>query len=174
MATNFTKETKEEFGKYFEEGIHKVTIKSVTGDTNPSGKEYFEFNVVGENGEEGSARLWWTEKAMQRSFNTIRTLFVHNTVEANRDKVRAAIDATNNTDELLKLASAGLKGKEAWYQVEKTDQTYVNGNGEVRYSYNRNIYGYEPKPRKMTAEELIADFKTGDNTPVDPNEIPFS
>lgn len=172
MAT-FNDETKKEFGRYFEEGIYKVTVKSVLKNATDDGKEYFEFVVTGDGGEEGNAKLWWTEKAMQRSFNAVRALLVHNTVEANKEKVRAMVDATTNTDELYKLA-LGLVGKEAWYQVEMTGQQYQNAEGEWKNSYNRNIYGFEPKPKKpraLTPEDLLGgEDVTADKS----NDIPFN
>lgn len=165
----FNDETKKEFGAYFSEGVHKVKITAVIGGTTEAGKEYFEFTLKGDGGEEGTARLWWTEKAMQRSFDTVKKIFVHNTPDDKKDAIRAEVDKCNDTDSLLKLAQA-LKGKEAWYQVERTETTYVAPSGEVKNSYNRNIYGWEPKPKQMTAAQLLG------GTPVDtaPDDIPFN
>lgn len=170
----FGEDTKKQLGNYFGEGTHKVTITKIEQGKTQDEKEYFEFTVEGENGEEGTARVFWTEKAQQYSFNSIRDIFVHNTPEKNREAVRAAVDNTTDTDELFKLCQQTLIGKEAWYVVQKTDRTYTNAAGELKYSYNRNLYGYEyhPKPAQKTSEELINELTGGEQTDI--NAIPFN
>jgi len=171
MSVNFNDDTKKPIGQYFGEGVHKVKIQGVVADTSPnSGSEYFEFGLLGENGEEGNARVYWTEKSQPYSFNTIRDIFVHNTKEENKDKVRDMVNATSNTDELLKLCQDSLEGKEAWLKVEKSGTTYVNGAGETKESYNRNIYGYEPRMTKKSDDEILEEM----NQPIDTSEIPFN
>ena len=164
---NFNDDTKKELNQYFGEGVHKVKILAVDQGKTDDGKEYFEFKLEGENGEDGNARIYWTEKAQQFSFNTVRGIFVHNTIEKNKDAIRKEVDATTNTDELFKLCQA-LKGKEAWYVVQKTDRTYTNSDGETKFSYNRNLYGYEYVIKKTAAQDIM-----GDGTPVDASEVPF-
>lgn len=163
----FSDDTKKPMGNYFGEGVHEVEILDVTGGKTDDGKEYFEFKLGGENGEEGTARLWWTDKASQFSFNTVKNIFVHNTVEKNRDKMRETVDAQDDTDALLKLCKENLVGKQAWYLVEKTDRTYLK-DGETKFSYNRNIYGYRPTPKKVTVDDIIPGGQA-----VDANEVPF-
>lgn len=173
MSVTFTDENKQEMGAFFSEGIHKVKISAIVAGETDQGKEYFEFTVAGDNGEEGSARIWWTtDNATKYSFNVIKNIFVHNTVEKNRDQIKAKVDAVKTTDELLDLCQA-LVGKEAWYQVTKSDRTYVNNAGETKNSYDRNITGYEPKPAKKTAAQLEDELKAEGGKPVDVNEIPF-
>lgn len=170
----FNADAKQSLGLYFGEGVHKVKIIGVIQDKNDNGSEYFEFGLEGENGEEGTARIYWTEKAQKYSFNAVRDIFVHNTKEANKDMIRAKVDATKDTDELFKLVDANLIDKEAWFKVEKAGTTYVNNNGETKNSYNRNLYGYEPAMKKQTAEDLIDEFKkNADSTPIESNDIPF-
>lgn len=170
---DFNADHKKEMGAYFSEGVHKVKITDITAGDTDSGKEYFEFKVEGENGEEGSARMWWsTDKAIGYSFNTVKGIFVHNTVEKNRDQVREMLDKCKNTEELFEVCHKSLIGKECWYSTYKSDRTYVNGAGETKHSYDTNVYGYEPKPQAKS-DNILNDIANG--TPVDTNsdEIPF-
>jgi len=167
---DFNDDTKKPIGRYFTEGVHKVTIQLVEADKTQDGKEFFEFSLLGEEGEEGTARVYWTEKASPYSFNTVRDIFVHNTPEAKKQAIRDKVDATSNTDELLKLCATNLIDKECWFKVEKTGTQYTNANGELKDSYNKNIYGYEVKMKKTT-EQILEDI-SGD--PVDLSEIPFN
>lgn len=169
--TDFDSNTKKPLVKYFGEGVYPVTITKVDKNTTDDGKEYFEFTVAGTDGEEGTARVWWTEKAKHYSFNTVKTIFVHNTVEKNKQLIRDKIDSTKNTDELFSLMS-GLIGKKAWYKVERTGTTYTNGAGEIKNSYNRNIYGYEPRSvTPITDDSILDDIKASE--PLDLSSIPF-
>lgn len=158
MSVKFNASHKEEKShnmEYFREGIHKVTITAVIGGTTDNGKEYIEFLVVGDEGQEGDARLWFTtDKAIGYTFNIVRGIFVHNTKEANRDAIRKKVDAVENSDELIELCQILVDMKvEAWYEVVKSDRTYVNASGETKNSYDRNIYGYEPKTKEVAAVE---------------------
>lgn len=157
MAYEFSEETKAE-DKYFSEGIHKVTIESIDHDETDQGKEFFEFTVKGENGEKASARIWFTtDKAAKYSFDIVRTLLVHNAKsDVLKEKVRNNVNSCKNTNELAELALS-LEGGEAWYTLYKSDRTYEY-NGEIKHSYDKNIYGYEPNPREKTSAEMVADF----------------
>lgn len=169
----FSENAKQELNQFMGEGVHKVTILGVLpGASESTGSEYFEFGIQSEDGIIGEARVYWTEKAQQYSFNTIRDIFVHNTKEENKEKVRAMVDAAKDTDELLKLCQEGLEGKEAWYKVEKSGSTYVNAQGETKDSYNRNLYGYEPKMKNVSDEQILKDITS--DAPVDLSEIPFN
>lgn len=144
----FSDDNKQEMGKYFGEGIHKVKIMAVTEGKTDAGKEFIEFTVVGENDEEGNARVWFTsDKAIRFSFNTIRGIIVHNALPAKKDAARELVNKVKDTAELVELCNQSLIGKEAWYVVEKSDYTYTNEAGEQKQGYNRNLYGYEPKPK---------------------------
>lgn len=158
----FTQEHKEEFEqkKYFEEGVHKVKILSVklgrtNGVTEESMKEYMEFEVEGEEGQEDSARLWFTtDKAINYSFNIVRGIFVHNAPKANKERARELVDQIPNTQKLEELCQT-LVGKECWFSVYKNmSRPYTNKDGETKYSYDRNITGYEPKPREISTEPI--------------------
>lgn len=173
---DFNDEHKAERGKYFEEGVHKVEIIGVEGGTNDNGKEYIEFKVGGADGEEGTARMWFTtDKAIGFTFDTIRTIFVHNAKEGKKEEAREMVNKVKNSDELVKLCATALNGKEAWYVVERSDYTYTNAAGEQKQGYNRNLYGYEPKPRQPkvpTAEELMQGLKDDGAEPFSSEDIP--
>lgn len=154
MAT-FNAEHKEEMGKYFNEGIHKVKIMLVEGGTNDNDKEYIEFTVAGDNGEEGQARVWFTtDKAIKFSFNTIRNIFVHNASKGKEDAAREMVNKVGDTKELVELCNKVLIGQEAWFVVEDSGRTYTDATGAERVSYDRNIYGYEPRPKVKSQDEI--------------------
>ena len=168
---DFNDTHKAEQGQYFTEGIHKITILGVEGGTNENGKEYIEFIVGGENGEEGSARMWFTsDKAIAYTFSSIRNIFVHNAPKAKEEEAKALVNKVSNSDELVALCNKALIGKEAWYQVEKSDYTYTNQAGEVKHGYNRNITGYEPKPKQSGNTAVDSTF--GGGTILSDEEVP--
>lgn len=172
---------KAESGQYFEMGVHKVKIATVefgkTDDKEP--REYVEFTVVddldSENPIEAKARLWFTtDKAIKYTFGIIRGIFTHNAPEDKKQAIREKVDAVKDTDELDKLCQL-LIGKEAWLEVSEDDtRTYTNEAGETKPSINRNITGYAPTPKKISApavesnaapakasssdEDVMADF----------------
>lgn len=179
----FSDKDKQEMGEFFELGIHKVEIATVIFDKTEDGREFVDFEVVDPetNTKEASARLWFhTAGARKYSFNTIRTIFVHNAAEDKKQKIREKVDAVKDTKELDELCQS-LVGKEAWLQVyEDPNRTYRvrdkdgNETGEVKPSINRDITGYEPQPKKISAptqtqettsttssdtdDEVMADF----------------
>lgn len=137
---------KEQASNYFGEGIHKVKIGAIDFGATDDGKEYVEFTVVDDDEREGTARMWFTtEKAINYTFNIIRGIFVHNAPADKKDAIRAKIDKVKDTKELEKICEM-LAGKECWYAVYKSDRTYKS-NGDIKHSYDKNVYGYEPKPR---------------------------
>lgn len=170
---------KEEMGgEYFDFGIHKVKIMLVefgeTEDKEP--REFVDFTVTDETEtKEAKARLWFTtDKAIKYTFNIIRGIFVHNSAEDKKQKIREKVDAVKDTKELNELCQL-LVGKDAWLEVsEDPNRTYQDEKtGEQRPSINRNITGYEPTPKKVSApapataapapksdsdDEVMADF----------------
>lgn len=159
-------------GDFIPEGTHEVKIAAITFDTDNQDREYVEFIVEDNEGRNGTARMWFTtDAAINYTFNIIRSIFVHNAPEGKKDELRAKIDALDNTDELEK-ACKNLIGKKCWYQVVKTDRTYQDSEGNTKNSYNRNIYGYEPTPKKVSTGDPAPDntkpIKTQDD---DGNEI---
>lgn len=177
----FSDAHKAESGQYFELGVHKVQIAGVefgkTEDKEP--REYVEFTVVddlnSENAVEAKARLWFTtDKAIKYTFGIIRGIFTHNAPEDKKQAIREKVDAVKDTDELAKLTDL-LVGKECWLEVsEDPTRTYTNDAGETKPSINRNITGYAPTPKKVSApavesnaapttagnadEDVMADF----------------
>lgn len=152
----FNDSHKEEMGgEYFDLGVHKVKIGLVEFGTTDDKREYVEFTVVddleAENPKEAKARLWFTtDKAIKYTFNIIRGIFVHNTPEAKKQAIREKVDAVKDTDELEKLCQL-LVGKEAWLEVSEDPTRTYEKDGEQKPSINRNITGYEPTPRKVSA-----------------------
>lgn len=171
MAT-FNDSHKEEMsGNYFDQGVHKIKIGAVIFDTTDDGKEFAEFTVVGTDSDKdervGTARVWFTtDAAIHYSFNMIRSIFVHNAPKDKKDKARAAIDGLKDTEE-LEQACQHLVGKEAWYSVyENPERTYTDQDGKLRNSFDRNIYGYEPKPRTVSGNpEGVEDVDMSEDEP---------
>lgn len=156
--TDDTKQVKEfSDGNWFAFGVHKVQIVSIGLDKTDDGKEFVEVEVVGENGEEDKARVWFTtEKAANFSFNVLRQIYVHNAPDDKKDEARDTMDAVKTTDELVEKLQERLLGKECWFtKYLDPTRTYTNKQtGEVKQSVNKNIYGYEPKlhPELMPKE----------------------
>jgi hypothetical protein len=168
---DFNDSHKAEQGQYFSEGTHKVTILGVEGGTNENGKEYIEFIVGGKDGEEGSARMWFTsDKAIAFTFNSIRNIFVHNASKGKEEAAKELVNKVTNSDELVGLCNKALIGKEAWYTVEISDYTYTNQAGELKHGYNRNITGYEPKPKQSGVKAVDETF--GGGTVLTDEEVP--
>lgn len=156
----FTSEHKEELkNNYFEEGTHKVKISAAVLGETQDGKEYMEFTVVDDSGEkEDTARVWFnSDKAIQYSFNIIKAIFVHNAPEKKKQEIRDFVDNLEDTPALAKACQA-LLGKECWFQVSRDpNRTYVAGDGQTKPSINKNVYGYEPKPRTIQAAAPAAE-----------------
>ena len=153
----FSDEVKEEKSfNYFEQGVHKVQISSVEfGFTeDKEEKEFCEITVVDpDNGEKtDKIRLWFhTEGAQSFSFSTLRAIFVHNAPEDKKDEIREKFNAINGTEKLEEACQKMLPGKEAWFSIYESDtRTYTDDSGKVRKSFDKNITGYEPKPKTVT------------------------
>lgn len=169
MAT-FTQDDKREISQslgFYDEGVYEVKIVAVDAGTTEKGSEYFEFEVADTEGREGKVRTYFTDAAKPYSFNTIRSIFVHNTVEKNKEAVRKEVDECEDTDALLKLCQE-LRGKDAWLLVQYTGETYTSPkNGKVYKNMNSNLYGYAPTftPTPQSAEPAqTAPSDTGEIT----------
>lgn len=163
MSVDFNSEHKEEQAPFFQEGVHVVNIVDVEGGTNENGKEFIKFTVEGSEGQVGEASMWFTtDKAIKFTFSTIRSLFTHNATKGKEEAAKEMINAVKNSDELVALCKKVLMGKEAWFQVEKSDYTYTNQAGEQKQGYNRNIFGYEPKPKKSGVDAVDSTFGGGE------------
>lgn len=150
----FTDEHRQDNGNFFDEGAHKVTIEDVTFGTTDDGKEYAEFSVFDQQNHElkDKARVWFTtDKAIKFSFGIIRGIFIHNCPEEKKDALRESLQKIKDTEELAKIC-VSLRGKEAWFTLYKSDRTYTNASGDIKNSYDRGIWGYEPStPKKSDA-----------------------
>lgn len=130
-------------------GVHKVQIAAVGLGTTDSDKEYVEIEVVGENGEEDTARVWFTsDKAANYSFNVLRQIYVHNAPEEKKDAARDTMDACKSTEELVDRLQEKLLGGECWFsKYPDPSRTYQAADGTTKQSINKNVYGYQPKER---------------------------
>lgn len=174
---DFNAEHKEEMGgSYFPVGIHKVQIMLFDFGVTEKDQEYVEITVVDPEDDERTAktRLWFTtDGAIKYTFNVIRTIFVHNAPEKSKDAMRKKVDELKNTKELEKACDK-LIGKEAWLQVwEDPERTYIDNSGKERPSINRDITGYEPKPRKVepAAAAPAGDGDTGPSPDEDGEDV---
>lgn len=153
-----------EFNKdYFDYGVHKVKMVVATLDETAAGKEFIEVTVCDpENGEiTDSARLWFVGGATNISVNAIRQIIVHNTKDADKDKAREAVDKAPDTEALVTLLNDHCTGGELWFtKYQDAERTYTGQDGKVRKSINKNVMGYEPKPRPelMPVREKAPEF----------------
>jgi len=157
-------------GSYLDEGVHTVLLQKFTrGKTPNTGSEYIDIELLGENDEQGSTRLYLTEKTMDRSRSILAAIAVHNKEdEKAKEKVRAAFKAIVDTDQLSEDFLKNLVEMQAWALVQE-DKTAPKPNGG--FYLRTNLYSYEPKPRKETADDIMA---AGEAISVDPNEVPFA
>lgn len=154
---------------YFEYGVHKVTIEGTVLDKTDDGRAFVDIGVKGENGESDRARMWLhTEKAGKYTLRTIQGLCTHNAkTETGKDKVRNAFVGKIDEKKLRSFLDQ-MDGYEAWFKVEQDPtRTYVNSAGEERPSLNKDIYSYEPKPKKITVEDILPGAEESDD------EVPF-
>ena len=157
--------------KYFNEGEYEVLIQNVELGTTDSGKAYVELTVLGHDDETDTARLWFTtDKSAKYSLSILAGIAVHNKqTEADKAGVRTAFKKITDTDQVDDKFLAKFKEMDAFFTVYKSDRTYTNANGEEKHSYDKNIYGYMPKPKQLTAEQLVA--KEGEPFT---DEVPFN
>lgn len=177
----FTDEVKEEKSfNYFEQGVHKVQISGVefgfTEDADE--KEFCEITVVDpDNGEKtDKVRLWFhTPGAQGYSFGILRTIFVHNADEDKKDGIREKFNAIKGTEELEKACKKMLPGKECWFSIYESDtRTYTDESGKTRKSFDKNIAGYELKPKVVSTTVSVGEGAAKiEGTPDESGEQPF-
>lgn len=160
---------------YIPEGIHTVAIESFELGTTDSGKAYGEFKVVSidDPDKNDTARVWFTTpKGIKFSLRKIHGIASHNAKDpAAQTKVDDFFLNIEDTDELEKIAK-NFKGYDAWFQVSKSGRFYTGSDGNEYESYDKEIYGYEPRPKTPVSDDTILDdIKKG--SPVDADEIPF-
>lgn len=170
ITMKFTDETKAEpanNSNYFTFGVHPVKLMSFeNGGLEDDQSEYVEVTVCDPEDTEktDTVRLYFTEKAAQYSFNTFRQIAVHNAGNDKKDVARDAVDAVQDTDQLVQLLNEKLVGGEAWIsKYYDPRRTYNNKAGDLKRSVNTNLYGYEPKVREdlLNIQPLGTDSATG-------------
>lgn len=152
MAYKFNDDDKEvrEFKESLPFGVHKVQFTGAIVDALDDGREYIAVGFVTEDGFEDEARVWFTGKAANISFNTLRQMAVHNGKDDKaKDANRDAMDAAGDTQELVDALNKIMEGGgEFWVRKEyDPSRTYQAQDGSTRRSINTNIFGYEPKVR---------------------------
>lgn len=159
---------------YFSIGEHEVLIQKAERGTTADGKDYVEFTVLGQDDESDTARLWFTtEKASIYAMSIMSGIAVHNRkTDAEKKTARDAIKAIKDTDLVDAKFLAKFVNMDAFYSVYQSTRTYTGKDGSQKFSYDKNIYGYAPNPRKTTAADLINDFKANGEA-VNVAEIPF-
>ena len=153
---------------YFGVGVHEVILTGATTGEATTGSKFIEFELLGENDEEGSVRLYLTEKTVERTRSILATIAVHNKDgEVEKQKVRDGFKKITDSDEMLtEKFLAKFKDMQAWILTEE-DKSAPKPNGG--FYLRNNLYSYEPKPRATTIQQDIEGGK-----PVDLSEIPFN
>lgn len=162
--TDETKEDKFNDGKWFDYGVHKVQLGLFElGGTDEGEKEYIEITVMDpEDGDRtDTARVWFTsEAAANYSFSVLRQIYVHNAPKDKKDAARDTFDAIPDTEKLVELLNEKLIGKEAWFsKYPSPTRTYLAADGTTKKSIDKNVYGYEPKPKPelLPKEDEVAE-----------------
>lgn len=165
MEFNDTHKEEVSRNSYFPFGVHKVKILGFNHQQ-PEGKsEFIEVGFTNEDGTlEDKGRVYFTEDSAKYSFNTLRTILLHNVAEDKKDAAKAAIDKVENTEKLVDLLSSKLVGKEMWITkyLNKKGRTYEK-NGQTFKAIDVNIYGYQPalKPELMPQQKESAAQAAG-------------
>lgn len=157
---------------WFNEGVHRVLIESMTQETNTNGTPFIKFTVIDEKDPDikGTANLYTSEKALPYTLRTLQGILVHNTkTQIEEEKARAYMHKISDTDD---LDMKKFYGAQCWYKKEKNGQTYTGKDGEEHPSFDTGVFNYEPKMK--TPQDTIlddADVKAGE--PLDLEAIPF-
>jgi len=148
--------------EYFGQGVHEVIISNAEffkDDKND--KIYLDVDVADEqNIRKAQVRMFFTEKANKITISTIRRILVHNAEDENKkQEIRIKFQTVTSLLD-LKAFVMDLIGKQAWLKIEKSDRTYIDNDGNEKFSYNRNLYGYEPEmtiqKKKMDTDNDVA------------------
>ena len=157
--------------EYFGQGVHEVIIYGAEFyKDEKKGNIYLDVDVADEqNVKKAQVRMFFTEKANKITISTIRRILVHNAEDENKkQEIRTKFQTVTSLLD-LKAFVMDLIGKQAWLKIEKSDRTYIDNDGNEKFSYNRNLYGYEPE---MTAQKKKTDADSGvvDNQDTLPTE----
>ena len=67
-----------------------------------------------------------------------------------------------------------LPGKEAWFSIyESETRTYQDEKGNVRKSFDKNITGYEPKPKQVAGKTVTVGNTDIKGEVVEDGQEPF-
>lgn len=173
MSYNFNEDDKKEveFAERMPFGVNTVQLVGVTEQEADNGNVFLEVTVTNSDGIEDVARLYFTDKAAQYSFNTVRQIAVHSAkTDADKEKARMAVENCKDSDEIAELLNEKCVGAELWLtKYYDPSRTYQSKDGELRKSINTNLYGYEPKERpELMPNKQSADDRNED-APVDLN-----
>ncbi|WP_374284180.1 single-stranded DNA-binding protein [Lactococcus sp.] len=150
----------------FKEGAHRATIEEVKNGKSKSGKDMFQFDLVGENGEKGSSWLVFGEKW---SDGTLQRILA--SVEDNNQKIP-------NSDFGYNQGTVNfLKGKRVFIEAKAKTGTYVDRNGEERQSTGTDIKNFlsrEEFTMKGGATQAPTDpFAGGQPMNITDDDLPF-
>jgi len=159
---------------YFPLGFHEVGVTSAKRGVTANGKEFAEFEVLSADDEDytGTARLWFSsDKSTKYALSILSGIASHNKeTEAEKQKVNEAFKKITDTDQVDDKFLERFVGMEAFYEVADNGRTYTNESGQVRPSYDRNIYGYrKAQSRRQQVDNLISNSEDVS----DSSDIPF-
>lgn len=153
---------------WFDVGEYEVGIESATFETDKNGKDYIQWNFADVNDTDikGDCRNYLTtEKAVLYAMRTMQGIAVHNAADdTEKERIRKTFLAVKDSDE-LKTMVGKYTNMTAFIQVYE-DENSPNPNGG--YYRRTNIFGYMPKPRKTTVEQIMGNVES-----LSTDEIPF-
>lgn len=156
-------------GQYFDAGVHEVFINKVSRGVSKAGNEYIEFEVTDKDNERTARpRRYLSEAAAPHTRRELMNIAVHNKeTEEQKQQVRDAFRNILDTDKFDQKFLDKFESMQAWIKAEE-DLNAPKPNGGYYLKYD--IYGYEPKQKKTTVEDIM-----GGGTPVDTgsDSIPF-
>lgn len=177
-SITFSEEDVREPARYIKVGIHEVTITKAFFDKNKNGKIFLHVDVKTKDDEVEKAKLWFIGKATPISLNAIRTVFVHNAeTEEDKQKLRDYFSGLEgrSLSELNEVVP-NLVGKQAWIKKERSEEDWIDDEGNSRPNYETNLYGFEPvvSTKKVSVDsstDTVPKFVPDDK--IDLSEIPF-
>lgn len=156
---------------YFDAGVHEVVISGIEKVEPKEGSPYINVTVTGLKDESTDIRCYISEKAAPYTLANFGRIAVHNQdSEPAKAKVRKAFQAVTDTDQLDQEFLDKLKDMQAWILVEE-DFNAPKPNGG--YYLRSKLYSWEPKPKKVTADDLTTDQIRNGAAPVDDDDVPF-
>ncbi|MGM0282865.1 MULTISPECIES: single-stranded DNA-binding protein [unclassified Enterococcus] len=120
--------------KNFSEGVHRARITNVVNKKSKSGKDMFQIDLEGEQGEQGS---YWLTFGLDWS-------------DANLNRLLASIEDNNQTiaplDYGFNQNTLGfLKNKRVFIMAKAKTGTYIDKNGEEKQSIGTDIKNFLTK-----------------------------